>query len=56
MEYWLTNLKCYSDWHLGAIENDLTTLTLRISEDSAKQLMITLLFTEIYIILTAKRG
>ena len=44
MEYWLTNLKCYSDWHLGAIENDLTTLTLRISEDSAKQLMINQLF------------
>ena len=44
MEYWLTTLKCYSDWHLGVIENDLTTLTLRISEDSAKQLMINHLF------------
>jgi len=31
------NLKCYSDWQLGAIQNDWTTLTLRITEDSAKQ-------------------
>ena len=30
----------YSDWQLGAIYNELTTLTLRITEDSAKQLMI----------------
>ena len=44
------SLKCYSDWHLGAIENDLTTLTLRITEDSAKHLMISLLFTEICMI------
>ena len=34
------NLKCYSDWQLGAIQIDLTPLTLRITEDSAKQLMI----------------
>ena len=40
MEYWLTNLKCYSEWQLGAIQINLTTLTLRITEDSAKQLMI----------------
>ena len=33
------NLKCYSDWKLGAIKNDLTTLTLRFTEDSAKQLV-----------------
>jgi len=32
-------LKCYSDWKLGAIKNDLTPLTLRITEDSAKQLV-----------------
>ena len=38
------NLKCYSDWKFGAIKNDLTTLTLRITEDSAKQLMINQLF------------
>ena len=44
------NLKCYSDWKFGAIKNDLTTLTLRITEDSAKQLMITLLFTGISMI------
>ena len=38
------NLKCYSDWKFGAIQIELTTLTLRISEDSAKQLMINQLF------------
>ena len=36
--------------NLSAIKNDLTTLTLRITEDSAKQLMISLLFTEICMI------
>ena len=36
----VNDLKCYSDWKFGAIKNDLTTLTLRITEDSAKQLMI----------------
>ena len=44
------SLKCYSDWHLGAIENDLTTLTLRISEDSAKQLVNSLQLTVICMI------
>ena len=44
------SLKCYSDWQLGAIEIELTTLTLRIPENSAKQLMITLLFTGISMI------
>ena len=44
------SLKCYSYWHLGAIEIELTTLTLRITEDLAKQLMITLLFTGISMI------
>ena len=44
------SLKCYSDWKFGAIEIDLTTLTLRITEDSAKQLVITLLFTGITMI------
>ena len=38
------------DWHLGAIENDLTTLTLRISEDSAKQLVNSLQLTVICMI------
>ena len=33
------SLKCYSDWKFGAIQTELTTLTLRISEDSAKQLV-----------------
>ena len=50
MQYWLISLKCYSDWKFGAIQIDLTTLTLRIPEDSAKQLMISLLFTEICMI------
>ena len=44
------SLKCYSYWQLGAIQIDLTPLTLRITEDSAKQLMITLLFTGISMI------
>ncbi len=44
------NLKCYSDWQLGAIQINLTTLTLRISEDSAKQLVNSLQLTAICII------
>ena len=56
MEYWLTNLKCYSDQHLGAIQIDLTPLTLRISEDSAKQLMIKQLFGGISMIRLLGQG
>ena len=44
------SLKCYSDWRLGAKQIELTTLTLRITEDSAKQLMISPLFTGISMI------
>ena len=44
------SLKCYSDWQFGAIQIDLTPLTLLISEDSAKQLMINPLFTGISMI------
>jgi len=44
------SLKCYSDCQLGAIKNDITPLTLRFTEDSAKQLVITLLFTGISMI------
>ena len=33
------NLKCYSYWQLGAMQIDLTPLTIRITEDSAKQLV-----------------
>ena len=44
------SLKCYFDWHLGAIHNDLTTLKLRITEDSAKLLVNSLQSTVIYII------
>ena len=39
------SLKCYSDWQLGAIQIDLTTLTLRITEGSAKQLVNSLQLT-----------
>ena len=42
--------KCYSDWELGAIQIELTTLTLRITEDSAKQLMNSLQLTVILMI------
>ena len=42
--------QCYSDWQLGAIQNDLTPLTPLITEDSAKQLMINPLFTGISMI------
>ena len=38
-QYWFISLKCYSDWQLGTIQIELTTLTLRITEDSAKQLV-----------------
>ena len=44
------SLKYYSDWKFGAIQIALTTLTLRITEDSAKQLMISPLFTGISMI------
>ena len=49
------NLKCYSDWQLGAIQIELTPLTPLITEDSAKQLVINLLFTEICMIWTGWR-
>ena len=39
--------KCYSDWKFGAIQIELTTLTLRITEDSAKQLVNSLQLTVI---------
>ena len=41
------SLNVYSDWKFGAIQIDLTTLTLRISEDSAKQLVNSLQLTVI---------
>ena len=50
------SLKCYSDWKFGAIQIELTTLTLRITEDSAKQLVISLLFTEICMIGLLREG
>ena len=39
IQYWFLSLKCYSDWCSGTIQNGLTPLTLRITEDSAKQLV-----------------
>ena len=49
-QYWFINFQCYSDWQLGAIEIELTMLTTLITEGSAKQLVITLLFTGITMI------
>ena len=46
----------YSYWQLGAIQNDLTPLTLRITEDSAKQLMINQLFGGISMIGLLREG
>ena len=45
-QYWFNSLKCYSDWCSGTIQNGLTPLTLRITEDSAKQLVNSLQLTE----------
>ena len=44
------SLKCYYEWQLGAIQIDLTTLTLRITEDLAKQLVNSLQLTVICMI------
>ena len=45
-QYLFKSLKCYSDWCSGTIQNGLTPLTLRITEDSAKQLVNSLQLTE----------
>ena len=50
------NLKCYSDWQLGAIQIELTTLTLRITEDSAKQFVNSLQLTVICMIRLVREG
>ena len=44
------SLKCYSYWCSGTIQNGLTTLTLRNTEDLAKQLVNCLQLTEISMI------
>ena len=44
------SLKCYSYWQLGAMQIDLTPLTIRITEDSAKQLVNSLQLTVICMI------
>ena len=51
------SLKCYSDWQLGAIQIELTMLTLRFTEGSAKQLVNSLQLTMICMIrLTKENG
>ena len=51
------SLKCYSYWQLGAMQIDLTPLTIRITEDSAKQLVNSLQLTVICMIrLTKENG
>ena len=44
------SLKCYSYWKLGAMQIELTPLTLRITEDPAKQLVNSLQLTVICMI------
>ena len=50
------SLKCYSYWQLGAIQIDLTMLTLSITEDSAKQLVNSLQLTVICMIRLLSEG
>ena len=50
------SLKYYSDWKLGKIQIDLTSLTLRITEDLAKQLMNSLQLTVICMIGLLREG
>ena len=50
------SLKYYSDWKLGKIQIDLTPLTLRITEDLAKQLMNSLQLTVICMIGLLREG
>ena len=45
-QYLFESLKCYSDRCSDTIQNGLTPLTLRITEDSAKQLVNSLQLTE----------
>ena len=46
-KYLFLSLKCYSYWCSGTIQYGLTPLTLRITEDSAKQLVDSLQLTVI---------
>ena len=50
------SLMVYSDWKFGAIQIDLTPLTLRISEDLAKQLVNSLQLTVICMIRMLRDG
>ena len=49
-QYLFLSLKCYSYWCLGTIQNALTPLTLRLTEDSVKQLVNCLQLTVISMI------
>ena len=55
-QYCFLSLKCYSDWQLGAIQIELTTLTPLITEDSAKQLVNSLQLTVICMIRLLSEG
>ena len=50
------SLKCYSYWQLGAMQIDLTPLTIRITEDSAKQLVNSLQLSVICMIRLLRDG
>ena len=45
-QYWVNSLNVYSYWCSVTIQNGLTPLTLRITEDLAKQLVNSLQLTE----------
>ena len=55
-QYLFLSLKCYSDRCSGTIQNGLTPLTLRIAEDSAKQLVDCLQLTVISMIGLVREG
>ena len=50
------SLNVYSYWKLGAMQIDLTPLTIRITEDSAKQLVNSLQLTMICMIGLLEQG
>ena len=56
MQYLFKSPKCYSDWCSGTIQNGLTPLTLRITEDSAKQLVNCLQLSVISMIGLVREG
>ena len=50
------SLNVYSYWKLGAMQIDLTPLTIRITEDSAKQLVNSLQLSVICMIRLLREG